>query len=91
MTDQYDAILRALKPETLVTINNQPNVGEPPSGELEVKSTREDKTEVYLKETGGKWHRIRRDTDDELVYYREDEHKSAYQGKIITLEIVGIV
>lgn len=91
MTDQYDAILRALEAGTLLTVNGQPNVGETPSDELEVKSSRSDQTDVYTKGADGKWYRICRDSNGELIYFRENENRSEYQGEIITIEITGVV
>jgi len=90
MSDQYDSILRALEPGTIITINNQPNVRELPSGELTVGHSKDDRTNVLLKESSEVWYRIRRDTEGDLSYVRVKEDGTDYQGKVITLEIVGI-
>jgi hypothetical protein len=90
MSDQYDAILRSLDAGALITLNNQPNVGETPSGELEVMSSRNDKTEVYTTGGSGEFYTIRRAQNGDLVYSRATEDGGDYQGEVITIEIVGI-
>jgi len=90
MSDQYDSILRALEPGTLITINNQPNVGELPTDELVVTHSKSDRTNVLLKESSEVWYRIRRDTQGDLSYVRVKEDGTDYQGKVITIEVVGI-
>ena len=85
MTDQYDALLRAMQEGLLITLNNESGI---PSGELKVKYSLSNQTEVGLVGKGQDWM-ITRD-NDELVYGRCDGFGLSEQHEVVTIEVLGI-
>jgi len=83
--DQYDALLRAMEPGLLITLNNEWGV---PSDELKVQYSLNNETEVGLVGKGQDWM-ITRD-NGELVYGRCSEFGLSEQHEVITIEVVGI-
>lgn len=86
-TDQYDAILRALEEDTIITVNdNTPNSAG--LGEFTVEFSKDNNTRVSLFD-GRRYHEIKRIGDD-IVIGETTEQGLKRTETVETIEVLGI-
>jgi|AntDeeMinimDraft_5_1070356.scaffolds.fasta_scaffold02869_8 hypothetical protein len=88
-TDQYDTLLRSMEPGLLISVNNATDHALP-SGELTVKSSRDDETNVFLTGFQDSHWRIHREMSGDLVYDEIGDCGESYVDDILTIEILGM-
>jgi|AntDeeMinimDraft_5_1070356.scaffolds.fasta_scaffold14622_5 hypothetical protein len=90
--DQYDDILRAMSEGVLISLNNDAgkSLECTPTGELRVEWSYDDKTNVHASGFGEREYQIHRDRRGELIYSKVTEDGLDYEGKVISIEILGI-
>lgn len=85
--DQYDALLRSMEPELIITVNdNEPTTHGWPEMVVEYVST--NKTHVWLSD-GTNQYVVRRE-GDRLIIGEQSERRLAGIEEVTTIEILGI-
>lgn len=89
-TDLYDPVLRAMESGLLITVNCSSPSRAMEFGEMEVVTSRDDKTQVDLDAGHEEFYRIHRDRRDELVIAESTKDGLRRGHTVETVEVVGI-